>query len=319
MKKISKITETSGKISLVFFGSGPVAAKSLQLLQENFEIEAVVTKPKPEHHRGNTPVLEICSTLRLKTFTPTNKKELSELFATEPVTGKLAVLIDYGVIINQDVIDYFPLGIINSHFSLLPRWRGADPITFAILSGDTKTGVSLMLIDKGMDTGKLLVQRTYQLTDDIDTPKLTDELILLSNSMLVEHLPRYVAGEVRPHAQPHPDRATYSRKLTKEDGILDFNKSAVQLEREIRAFAGWPKSRTIIAGKDVIITKAHTVPSNFSDKPGEIRVAKDAGTLMINCINGYLCVDKLKPAGKKEMTIAAFIAGYGQNLTSNLF
>jgi len=308
---MSKTTKTSGKISLVFFGSGPVAARSLALLSQNFDIEAVITKP--------TTVNEISSSMKeVCIYSVKNRVELDELISSRPFVGKIGVLIDFGIIVSQNIIDYFPMGIVNSHFSLLPHLRGADPITFSILQGDTKTGVSLMLIDSGIDTGKLLAQRTYQLTDGIDTPKLTDELILLSNSLLVEYLPRYVAGEVRPHAQPHPDRATYSRKLTKEDGILDFNKPAVQLEREIRAFAGWPKSRTIIAGKDVIITKAHAVPSNFSDKPGEIGVVKDVGTLMISCADGYLCIDKLKPAGKREMTATAFIAGYGQNLTSNL-
>src|SRR5689334_230622 len=109
--------------TIVFFGSGPVAATSLAFLAEHFEVEAVVTKPQPAHHKEPFPVLELAKNLGLKVFTPSGKQELSELFASRPVTSSLGVVIDYGFIINRDVIDYFPLGIVNSHFSLLPQWR----------------------------------------------------------------------------------------------------------------------------------------------------------------------------------------------------
>src|SRR5689334_6869060 len=110
--------------SIVFFGSGPVAAKSLELLAKDFSIEAVVTKPLPAHHKAIFPVLASAKKLGIHTLTPSNKRELSALFAERPVKSRLGVVIDYGIIIGQDVIDYFPLGIVNSHFSLLTRWRG---------------------------------------------------------------------------------------------------------------------------------------------------------------------------------------------------
>lgn len=125
------------KTSLIFFGSGPVAAKSLQLLAKEFEIEAVITKPKPEHHRGDFPVEALANKLGLKLFYASTRSELTELFKSKPFSSQLGLVIDYGVIIGQDAIDYFRLGVVNSHFSLLPQWRGADPITFAILSGQT--------------------------------------------------------------------------------------------------------------------------------------------------------------------------------------
>ena len=134
-------------MELVFFGSGPVAAASLKKLAKHFVIEAVITKPQPAHHREPFPVLALAEELGLRTLTPNSKQELSDLFSTKPVKSKLGVVIDYGFIINQDVIDSFPHGIVNSHFSLLPEWRGADPISFSILSGQQKTGVSLMVID----------------------------------------------------------------------------------------------------------------------------------------------------------------------------
>lgn len=311
MKKTSETTKTSGKLQIVFFGSGPVAARSLKLLLQDFEVEAVITKPKPEHHRGDTPVLELCEKLKLKTFTPGNKKELSQLFQKKPVSSKLGIVIDYGIIIAQDVIDYFPLGIVNSHFSLLPQWRGADPITFSILSGQPATGVSLMLITAGLDEGPLLCQSPFLLPADITTPELTDTLIEISHASLKEILPMYVSGEVTPREQDLSQPPTFSRKLTKEDGIIDWEKPAEELEREIRAFIEWPKSRATLVGKDVIITRAHIVDE--AGRPGKaIARGKE---LIVYCGGGALSIDMLKPAAKKEMTAEAFLAGH-KNLFS---
>ena len=302
------------KISIVFLGSGPVAAKSLELLIPYFDIEAVITKPKPPHHRDTFPVIELAEQNSLALHTVSNKHELSNLFTKSSFRSKLAVLIDFGIIVSQDVIDFFPKGIVNSHFSLLPEWRGADPITFAILSGQPKTGVSLMIIDKGMDTGKIIKQQSIKIQSNETTQTLTDKLIVLSNEMLSDTLPKYLIGKVKPRTQPHPSRATYSRKIIKNDGLLDFSKSAEQLEREIRAFAQWPKSKTTLANIDVIITSAHVTPST-SGRPGKIVIDTQAGLIMIQCKDGYLCIDKLKPAGKSEMTAKSFIAGYGQRLS----
>jgi methionyl-tRNA formyltransferase len=305
------------KISLVFFGSGPVAAKALALLAENFDVEAVITKPKPPRHKGDFPVLELAKSLGVRTLTVQTKEELTELFSQRPTKSKLGVVIDYGIIITQKVIDYFPLGIINSHFSLLPEWRGADPITFSILSGQRQTGVSLMLINSRLDEGPLLAQAAYNLPSDITTPILTQNLIELSNEMLREVVPLYYENHLLPIPQegaplPEDKIPSYSRKLTKQDGFLDFTKPSEQLEREIRAFIDWPKSRTRFGDIDIIITRAHAVPTNDSEKkPGDIEVMKDVGVLMIECGKGYLCIDKLKPAGKKEMSIEEFIRGYG--------
>lgn len=301
--------------TIVFFGSGPVAAKSLELLAQHFEVEAVITKPKPEHHRGGFPVLEICEKYHFTVFTPSNKQELTDLFKAKPVKSRVGVVIDYGIIIAQEVIDYFPLGIVNSHFSLLPEWRGADPISFAILSGQPKTGVSLMVIDAGMDTGKLITYRGLPITNEDTTPSLTEKLIDLSDELLAEYLPKYIKGEVAAKQQPHPDRATYSRKLTKEDGLIDWTKPADQVEREIRAFIEWPKSRTSLGNVEVIITKAHAVPGVVpNQKPGDITLATETHEVGVATGSGTLWIEQLKPAGKSEMTAKAFLAGYHNRL-----
>lgn len=304
----------SGKPQIVFFGSGPVAAQSLDLILQEFDVEAVITKPRPPHHKGSVPVLELANTKDLRVLTVLNKLELDDVIADNTFKSRCAVLIDFGIIVSRNVIDSFPLGIVNSHFSLLPKLRGADPITFAILNGDDKTGVSLMVIDEGMDTGKLITQKTYHIPAAITTPELTDELIKLSHNLLTEYLPRYLRGEIKPHKQPHPDRATYTRKLTKSDGILDWHKPAEQLEREVRAYQGWPGSRTELFNKDVIITKASAQKDHITKaKPGEITINPEATTLSVVTVNGTLSIERLKPAGKKEMTVKDFLRGYYKN------
>jgi len=301
--------------SLVFFGSGPLALESLRYLQSRFAIEAVITKPRPDHHHGEVPVLDYCIAEQMTYYTPARKAELSELFAATRFNSPLGIVIDYGIIIAADVIESFALGIINSHFSLLPEWRGADPITFAILSGQSRTGVSLMLINDKMDEGPLLAQAELPLGPAVTTPELTASLIDLSNAMLTDIIPSYVAGAVAPVPQSatiaDTQEATYSRKLTKADGLLDWQKSATQLEREIRAFIEWPKTKTTLAGKEIVVTQAHVV--DRQGIPGS-HIVEPNKSLIIYCGEDALALDQVKPAGKNEMPIAAFLAGYGHLL-----
>lgn len=278
------------KYHIVFFGNeklatGLVATKPIikdTLTSAGFDIEQVVTGP------------------------------LSDL---RPHTAQLAVLAAYGHIIPQRVLDEFPLGIINIHPSLLPHYRGPTPIETAMLDGAEKTGVSIMRLTAGMDEGPIYKQKTFHLSKKEIKAELTEALQTLGAELLIEVLPGIADGFLKPRSQPHIDRdMSYCKKISKEDGIIDWNKPAERLEREIRAYAGWPQSRTTLGNVEVIITAAHAVPSNFSDTPGDIEVVQNIGILMVNCGSGYLCIDTLKPTGKKEMPIKAFLAGYRNRL-----
>lgn len=298
--------------TIVFFGSGPVAAESLRLLAKNFTVEAVITKPRPAHHRGDVPVLDTTRALKLDTYTANNQAELDQLFASSLLKSRLGVLIDFGIIVSKKVIDYFPLGIVNSHFSILPEWRGADPITFSILSGQKQTGVSLMLLVEAMDEGPLLAYSEHDLTPAVTTPELTGYLIKLSDALLQDTLPRYLAGKSKGVPQKVTGReVSYSRKLTKHDGVIDWHKPAAQIEREIRAFIEWPKSRATVGDKEVIITKSHIEPAS-KGIPGQVFV--EGREIGVQCTAGILMIERLKPIGKSEMTATAFLAGYGKNV-----
>lgn len=233
--------------------------------------------------------------------------KLSEL---KPHDAQLAVLAAYGRIIPQSVLDQFPLGIINVHPSLLPLYRGPTPIEQTILDGASKTGVSIMRLTAGMDEGPIYKQKSLQISGKESKLELTMTLHQLGAELISEVLTDIATGSLSPRQQPHPDRATYSHKITKENGVLDFTKSATRLEREVRAYAQWPKSRTQIAGIDVIVTSACI--ADLHGEAGKIEIKDKA--LVIYCAEGALQIDKLKPAGKAEMTALAFLAGYGDRL-----
>jgi methionyl-tRNA formyltransferase len=284
---------------LIFFGSGPVGASTLLgLMEAGFEFEAIITKPRPAHHRGEMPVLDLAKSREIPVHTPASKSELSDIFRGGSFVSDLGVVVDYGIIINKSVINYFKFGIINSHFSLLPHWRGADPITFAILSGQDTTGVSLMVIDETLDTGMLLAQKELKIPRGTTTPLLTDQLVDLSNDLLIKTIPKYLDGSVKPYPQYSNIKPSYSRKLTKEDGRIDWNKPAETIEREVRAYSGWPRSFTEIFDKQVIITKA--------------RVAKDKsdGALVIKCDGGWLEIQELIAPSGRSASGADFMHGY---------
>lgn len=232
---------------------------------------------------------------------------LSEL---RPHAAEIAVLAAYGQIIPQSILDEFPLGIINVHPSLLPTYRGPTPIEQAILDGVTKTGVSIMRLSAGMDEGPIYIQRTVHLSGRESKSDLTMTLQTIGAELITTVLPMVFDGAIKPRQQSHPDRASYSHKLSKENSLLDWHKSAIQLEREIRAYLGWPGSKTTLAGKDVIITQAHTVPA--SGKPGQVIRTKNE--LIIATANDGLSIDRLKPAGKAEMSISAFLLGYSDRI-----
>lgn len=292
---------------IVFLGSGPVAAKSLELLSKAFLVEAIITKASTrETMRASSPSTPI--------FTVESKSELDELITKQRFSAKLGILIDFGIIVSQTVIDSFPLGIINSHFSLLPQLRGADPISFAILEGLSRTGVSLMLLSKGLDEGPILTVGIENLNGTETTPELTDKLIRLSDSLLKKTIPGYLDHSVIPISQTdianqienYPTKPSYSRKLTKQDGIIDWDKPAEQIEREIRALTEWPKSHTSINGKEVIVTESQVVADKLN--PGELSAKNNR--LLVGTKTDALEILRLKPANKRDMSASDFIRGY---------
>lgn len=298
---------SGNKLQIIFFGTGPVSLASLKSLHANFKIEAIFTKPDPKSSRAPRLVAEYAEQNDLPFHQPATKNELHELIKAANFESNLGVVVDHGMIILEETIDLFELGIINSHFSLLPEWRGADPLTFSLLSGQEITGVSLMTIVPALDEGDLLLQRKYQITPDETIQTLTDNLVSMSNDMLTEALPAYASGLIHTFTQDKTKHVSYSRKLKKSDGEIDWNKSATQIECEVRAYMGWPSSKTEIAGKRITITGVEVLKE---DGQGEVGSFSEQNKMILaTCGQGSLLIKTLKPDGKAEMPAAAFLNG----------
>jgi methionyl-tRNA formyltransferase len=307
MKKMSK--------TIVFFGSGPVAASSLQKLLAWADVEMVITKRRPPHHKDPAPVETIATKLKLNLQFADNKQQLEQLILTTKPSSAVGLVIDYGVIITSQTISYFPLGIVNSHFSLLPEWRGADPISYSILSGQPKTGVTLITINKGLDTGPILAQHTMPLLKSYNNQQLTHKLVNLSDTLLSKNLPGYISKKIGTTPQPAGAIATYSRMLTKQDGTLNLNKPATVLAREIKAFSSWPKCKlTLKSGEQIVITSA--LATNHQLELGQINTPNKQ--IIVGCRVGSLEITRLKLAGKTEVDSRSFLNGYSHLLSAGL-
>lgn len=233
-------------------------------------------------------------------------KKLSEIKGQLESCGAIAgVLCAYGKLVPQAIIDIFPAGIVNIHPSLLPLHRGPTPIESVILDGSDRTGVSLMKLARGMDSGPVYAQKAVSLTGQETKQELADKLSALGAKMLIEYLPGILSGKNKGQPQ-NESLATYDRLIIKAGGIIDWSKPAQKIEREIRAYAGWPASRTKLGGHELIIKKAKV--SLQEGKPGEFTHSKD--NLRVFCAEGALDILEVQPAGKKTMPIGAFLRGY---------
>jgi methionyl-tRNA formyltransferase len=213
----------------------------------------------------------------------------------------------FGQLLAQDVLDLPPFGCLNVHASLLPRWRGAAPVAAAILAGDDVTGVTIMQLDAGLDTGPLLAQRETAIRPDDTRATLQERLSYLGAQLLAETLPAYLAGELQPEAQAEGE-ATFADQLRKEDGELDWSHSAVELDRRIRAFAPWPGTFTYWGNRRLKILEAATAPDRRAGEPPGTVVEMDGGA-GIATGEGVLRLESVQLAGKRAMEIAGFLRG----------
>lgn len=306
--------------TIVFFGNERLAtgvtttAPVLRsLIGGGYHVAAVVVNFHTPHSRSakkaQLEVVQVANQHNIPVMIPQKLTEAAQQLKSYGASA--GVLLAYGKIIPQSIIDLFPRGIINLHPSLLPKHRGSIPIESVLLNGEQSTGMSIMKLVSAMDAGPVLAQSTLSVRGNESKQELYERLIERGISLLTTHLPSILDGSCLETEQDH-DQATYDERLSKQSGCIDWRKSAIQIEREVRAYIDWPKSTTKLAGTDVVITDAVLdTESNTqqNQKPGSIDVR--LGRLSIACGDGnLLVVNKLKPSGKQEMTAAGFINGY---------
>lgn len=310
MKKKSKIVFFGNERLSSGYESNCVILKSL--LEAGYEVVAVVANHKEASSRNvrSLEVAEVAKKAGIPVFTPSKPDDIVDKLRS--LKAEVGVLVAYGRVVPSEVISLFPKGILNIHPSLLPSYRGSTPIEQAILDGVDETGVSIMQLAEEMDAGPVYAQERLSLNGKETKQELTDALLKIGKNLILNVLPGVLDDSLEPTPQDD-SKATFCKQISKEDGRIDWAKPATQIEREIRAYAGWPRSFAFLGRVEMIITKAHDVPSSFGDI-GEINIEEDTGVLMVQAQDGYICVDQLIPAGKNEMPIRAFLSGYKDKL-----
>jgi methionyl-tRNA formyltransferase len=297
---------------VVFLGSGSFAIPSLEALRAaGHEVVAVVTQPDREKGRGRElappPVKPVAVARGLAVIQPVRIKAPEALETLRAFRPDVQVVVAYGQILPRAVIDLAPLGTVNVHGSLLPRYRGAAPVQWAILNGEAETGVSTMLIDEGMDTGPILLTRATPIGKDEVAPSLEGRLAGMGAELLVETLAGLEQGTLRP--TPQDDAlASYARIIRKEDGRLDWTQPALALERRVRALQPWPGTFTTFGGRQLKVLSA-LAEGPVRGEPGTIVEAGSDG-LGVACGDGRrLRLVEVQPESRRPMAAAAFVAG----------
>ena len=290
-------------------GSPAFAVPALETLATHYLLAGVVTQPDRPAGRGGTlkpPAIKAAALrLGIPVIQPEKVRNPEAMIQLQAWAPDLIVVAAFGQILRAEVLDLPKFGCINIHGSLLPRGRGAAPIQAAIMAGDNETGITIMKMDPGVDTGPMLSQRAIPISPDDTAGTLFEKLAPIGAELLLETLPRYLSGELHPLPQP-AEGVTYAPMLKKEDGLLDFTRPAAELERRVRAFTPWPGTWFEWNGEPVKVLRARV---NAEKSPGAGHRFTVDGYPAIGTGAGTLILEEIQPAGKKPMTGKAFLAG----------
>jgi methionyl-tRNA formyltransferase len=295
---------------LVFAGTPAFAAVALEaLLAAGHEVALVLTQPDRGAGRGlrpaPSPVKRLALERGLGVHQPASLREPGALAPIAAVRPEAIVVAAYGLLLPRALLALAPHGAINIHASLLPRWRGAAPIQRALLAGDAETGITIMQMDEGLDTGPILAQRRIPIGPQDDAQTLHDRLAALGAEMIVRTLADIAAGRARAVPQPQ-EGVSYAPKITKDEAVIDWSQPCAEIERRIRALRPAPGARTRLRGEVLKLWRSECVEG--SGAPGTVLVASEA--LVIACGNGALVVRELQLAGGRRLAAAEFLRGH---------
>jgi methionyl-tRNA formyltransferase len=304
---------------LVFLGTPDFAVPTLERIAEaGHEIAAVLTQPDRPRGRGRqvaaSPVKEAALRLGLTVYQPERVRRPEAIELLRSQAADAMVVVGYGQIIPQAVIDLAPLGIINVHASLLPKYRGAGPIQWAILNGETRTGVTTMRIDAGLDTGDMLLKAETEIGPDENALELGRRLAIMGAELLVKTLDGLAAGTIVPEKQDD-SQATYAPLLKKEDGLIDWSQPAAAIHNRVRGLQPWPGAYTAFRGHALHIWKTARAAADHAvsgSSPGQIAGVRP---LVVRCGEGALEMLEVQLEGRKRMSGAEF--ANGQRIAEN--
>jgi methionyl-tRNA formyltransferase len=295
-------------MKLIFAGTPEFAAQALDaIVAAGHEVALVLTQPDRPAGRGMalqpSPVKKLALEKGIEVFQPLTLKDAEAQAKVAAVGAAVMVVAAYGLILPQAVLDMPTFGCINIHASLLPRWRGAAPIQRALLAGDAETGVCIMQMEAGLDTGPVLLRGAFPIAAEDTTVSLHDRLAALGGELIVEAL-----GKLPLPAEAQPEEGvTYAHKIEKAEALIDWRKSAVELDRHIRAFNPFPGAQALFGGHTVKLWAAQ--PGHGQGEIGTV-LAVDRKEIVIACGQGALAVSELQKAGGKRLPVQQFLAGH---------
>ncbi len=299
---------------LIFMGSPQFAVPTLEALARDHTILAVFTQPDKPAGRGQqltaVPVKQWAIAHGVPVHQPKSfRKEPQAIDVLRDLKPEVIVVAAYGLILPQAVLDMPPFGCLNVHGSILPRHRGAAPITSAILAGDAETGITIMKMDAGLDTGPMLNVAREAIRSDDTTASLSERLSHLGAQLMADTLPKYLSGEIVPQPQP-TEGATYSPKIDKAYAQIDWHTPAIEIERKVRAYIPWPGTHTLWNGQMVKVLKAGIGDqgSGIRGEIGEVVKLSD-GAIGVMTGEGLLVLKEIQLAGRKAMKAEDFVRG----------
>ena len=302
-------------LRIIFMGTAEFSCPSLEQLAgtPGFQVVAVVTQPDRPKGRDlklqASAVKLLAEKLQLPVLQPARAREEGFINTLRDLRPDLMVVVAYGQILPQAMLDLPAHGCLNVHASLLPKYRGAAPIQWAVANGEAETGVAIMKMDAGLDTGAVLAEAVTPIGPEDDSPGLHQRLAVLGADLLVKTIPDWVAGKVQPQPQPATG-STYAAKIKKEDGQIDWNRPAAEIGRRLRGFLPWPGAFTFLTveGKPQLLKIWRLEVMKYSGTPGEV-LSAGADGITIGCGEGAVRVLELQREGGRRQTAEQFLAG----------
>lgn len=304
-------------LRIIFMGTAELACASLDALVKSPEFTVVAVVTQPDKPKGRdlklqpSAVKTLASQFNLPVLQPLKARAEDFVATLRELKPDLIVVVAYGQILSQAILDIPRLGCLNVHTSLLPKYRGAAPVQWAILDGEPETGVTIMQMDAGLDTGDILTRTQTPIQPEDNSQTLHDRLAILGAELLVETIPQVAAGTIVPQKQP-ADGGSYARKISKEDGRLNWNEPARKLWNQIRAFTPWPGAftfQTVGENKRLLKIWQAEVVENLSGEPGKILQA-DKNGIVVACGENALRILNLQREGGRRLTAQEFLAGH---------
>lgn len=301
------------RLSLLFAGTPEFSVPALEaLLASRHRVVAVYTQPDRPAGRGQQVTMSAVKQCALRHGLPVEQPQtLKDLAAVERLahwSADLMIVVAYGLLLPKTVLETPRLGCVNIHASLLPRWRGAAPIQRAIQAGDKESGVTIMQMDVGLDTGPMLLERVTPIDARETAAMLHDRLAALGAAAVIEAIDAIAAGSAMPRAQPK-DGATYAAKIRKEEALIDWSRSALEIDRQVRAFNSWPIAETRWNGQQLRVWESLPLSTETSAPPGTV-IATSAAGIDVATGAGTLQLTRVQSAGRKAMAAADFLKAH---------